>query len=280
MRHLATEVTQLANSALAATEVIKTGLRTEIDGLVVSNTRLLAEHKNLATEARTAWGKTTRWDTMCSRFGVAPGKLGWVDALEQKADHAEAEVARLQHSMNFWTRSVGSVELEVKALEQTAQTLAAPAPPAKNIAALRAHAGTISSLTALEANLQRQVALLTGLRDAGVDLQGTIKTHIDDLQKALAEAAEAKAHSMELFKVFVDIVSAADPHGAAMDYLNKVVADRVRDVLHEAGVTPEAFTEQILKNTDPAIGDLLRPRLVEAFAAALPPVFSTGRLDG
>jgi hypothetical protein len=292
MRDLAADVSRLAQTALAATEVIKTDLRTEIDGLVVSNTTLLRQHKALATEARTAWGNTTMWDTMCSRFeadvtnyrnvGVEGfvAQLGWVDALERKADHAEADAARLEQQMNVWTTSIGNVELEVTALEQTALTLAASPTPAQNMAALRAHAGTITSLSALEANLQRQVTLLTTLRDAGVDLQGTLKTHIDDLNTALAEAAAAKARSTELFKVFIDIVCAADPSGAAEDYLRKVVADRVRDVLHDAGVTPEAFTDQILKNTDPAIAQQLRPRLIEAFATALPPVFSTGQLDG
>lgn len=281
MRDLAADVGQLASAALAATETIKQGLRSEIDALVVTNTAQLATHKRLAADARTAWGNTTLWDTMCSRMAVAgTTTLGWVDALEQKATRAEADAASLEARMRVWTTSIGTVELEVKALEQTAQTLATPAPAAQHVAALRAHAGTISSLGALEANLERQVKLLTTLRDAGVDLQGTLKSHIDDLQATLADAAAAKARSLELFKVFVDIVCAADPRGAAHDYLQQLVADRVRDVLHEAGVTPEAFADQILKGTDPAVAAQLRPRLVEAFSAALPPVFSTGRLDG
>lgn len=281
METVAAEVSKVAHAALAATERIKTDLRTEIDGLVVSNTALLAEYKELATTARTSWRKTTNWDTLCSRMQVVgTDRLGWVDALEQTATRNEILASSMQQRLEKWTTSIGSVEREVTALEATAQVLATPPPPAKHVAALRAQVSTIHSLTELEANLERQITLLTQLRDTGIDLQGTLTNHIDELTAALAEAAAAKARSNELFKVFVDIVCGADPRGAAEEYLKSLVADRVRDVLHEAHVTPESFADLVLKNTDPTIAAQLRPRLIDAFASNLPPVFSTGRLDG
>jgi hypothetical protein len=274
------DVAQLAAVAMASTNEIKTSLRAEIGGLVITNGHKLNELRRIADDFRIADGKVTIGQQMVSTMEGNCGGTDWVAVLEANVTRSSDDVAALEYRMNSWTQSIVTVEAEVLDLEQHAALLAAPPAMASNIAALRAHASTLGSLTALEANLERQVSLLTVLRDTGVELSGSLTTHIDTLTKLLDEAQANIARSMEMMKLFIEFMVTGNPGQAAESYLRKQLSSRVQKVLYEAGVSPSAFADHLLKDADANVAAVLRPRLTEAFAAAMPAVFSTGDLTG
>jgi hypothetical protein len=272
------DIAQLAATAIASTQEIKTTLRAEIGELVITNGHKLNELRHIAADFKAADGKVTLGQKMFSTMSGNLGNEDWVYILEANVVRSANDVAALERRMTTWTSSIVTVDAEVLDLEQHAAKLATPPPMSSNIAAVRAHASTLGSLTALEANLERQVALLTGLRDTGAELSGSLTVHIDALQGLLDEAKANIAASNEMMKLFIEFMVTGNPGQAAESYLRKQLSSQVQKVLYEAGVSPAAFADHLLKDADVDVAAALRPRLTEAFAAVLPPLLS-GRLS-
>jgi len=249
--------------------------------LLVSNTGTLSDLRSKNDTLQYKVDHLTNGDVWGAQLRNI-GRNGWddVDWLKHNAREAASAVAALEYKMSSWTTSIASVETEIAGLEQHALVLATPSPTAGNVAALRAHASTIGSLTALEQNLERQVTLLTDLRDTGAVLSASLTGHLATVEGLLRDTQAIKANTMALLQALVGVMAAPNPTAAAEDYLKKQIADKVQTLLHEAGVTPAAFADRLLEGKDAVTVAVLRPRLLAAFTAAMPPVFSTGDILG
>ncbi len=256
-----------------------TALRADIDSLVVKNEVTLQGLRGTRDALQQQSDKVTYWDVLCANAEVAfTDRSSSVDMLRSNLSRAVVHVDHLSAKNGLWKRSIVDVEAEVAALEAAADALAKVAPAAPNVVALRAQASAVSSLTTLSQNLARQVSLLTDLRAAGGALDVELTGYLATLTQLVVEAEAMLARHQALLLSFIEILTSGNPAQAAEDYLRKEVAARVKAVLADSGLTPEAFADHLLAGRDPAVVQLLRPRMVASFSQMLPPVFSTGEL--
>ena len=193
-----------------------------------------------------------------------------INTIQKNYDRGVEKRDRLQQRLTAWRASIPNVEAQVAGLEKDAVRLSQFQAPSENVAVLRAQVGAVGGLQSLQANLQKQIDLLTGVRDAGARLSVAMSKHLRALVDLRDRADATMADATALFAQLVDAFLTADPAVAVRAIVEDSLQARIQSTLDDAGLTPTSFADNLLQGQHPEVAKRLRPQLEHLFATQMP----------